>query len=46
MRFCFHASMPLYLLKILQDVSAQVRTLALSQSMTGQNITVDGGSSI
>ncbi|KAF7185753.1 Granaticin polyketide synthase putative ketoacyl reductase 2 [Pseudocercospora fuligena] len=33
-------------LATVEDVAEQVRTLALSQSMTGQNILLDGGSSL
>ena len=35
-----------YLTLCMQDVAQQVRTLALSQSTTGQNINLDGGSTV
>ncbi|KAF2848285.1 NAD(P)-binding protein [Plenodomus tracheiphilus IPT5] len=33
-------------LAVVEDVADQVRTLALSKSITGQNISIDGGSSL
>lgn len=34
------------MLTVSQDVAAVVRTLALNQSITGQNMILDGGSSV
>jgi NAD(P)-dependent dehydrogenase (short-subunit alcohol dehydrogenase family) len=33
-------------LATVEDVAGQVRTLALSRSVTGQNLCIDGGSSV